>query len=72
LRQSVCMRRAAEETEAKRVRTQRQLMADAPKLAALTERTAIIQKETEKALSAANGGRAFNIIGEINNLLGAA
>ncbi len=47
-------------------------MADAPKLAALLERTAMIQRETEGALSAANGGRIFNIIGEINNLVGSA
>lgn len=60
---------AAEETAAKRVEMQRRLMGYAPKLAALLRRTAMIQREVEAALSAANG-RAINVIGEINTVLG--
>lgn len=68
---AVIGRRAAQETEGKRITTQRRLMADAPALAALLERTAMIQREVEKALSDANS-RVISVIGEINTLLGAA
>jgi CDK5 regulatory subunit-associated protein 3 len=61
--------RMAAETETKRTDLQRKLMGDAPKLAALLQRTAMIQKEVEAALSSANG-REINIIGEINMVLG--
>lgn len=44
-------------------------MGDAPKLAALLRRTAMIQREVEAALSAANS-RVINVIGEINTVLG--
>ena len=61
----------AAEAEAKRAELRRKLMGGAPKLAALLQRTGMIQKEVEAALTSANG-REFNIIGEINVVLGTA
>jgi hypothetical protein len=61
----------AAETEAKRIDLQRKFMGDVPKVAAVLQRTGMIQKEVEAALSSANG-REFNVIGEINMVLGTA
>lgn len=61
--------RAALDCDARREDTQRKLMACAPQLAAILKRTRALKLKMESSLSAALGGREFNIIGEINNVL---
>lgn len=61
--------RTAEECDAKRLETQRQLGACAPKLAELIKRTAAVKQRFEKGLSTALGGRSVHVIGEINNVI---
>lgn len=59
----------AEDCNAKRLETQHQLAACAPKLAALLKRTAAVKQRFEEGLSAALSGRIVHVIGEINNVI---
>jgi len=63
------LRAAAGEAENRKREARASLSALAPRLGEMVVRTRRLKAETERALSAAFGGRRVNVLGDINTVL---